>query len=225
MKKLSVVSILAMALALVGMIASSALADGADILPWSYPNGQEGQTFAFGISQKISNPQIRINVGGGNRKSVSAVTLDEDNWAEVSILKEGAYNIRVTVKGEEQLTQNLSRSVHVHIEYPVKVGKVYFRDHYRMHLANGNIGYTFMVYPQFGYEMPDRIDAEVTFGDVIKEVSFSCGQNYIRNQGYCETNIVELTPSEYVEVLGETYTCLKTDETESCQNIRFVNFQ
>jgi hypothetical protein len=209
---------------LVIIFSSSMVFAGVDIIPWSYPEGDR-QVFSFSFTGAV-DPQMTVTVAGPRKKKNTIVTpILEDQRIEVSVLAEGDYLIYGQIKTSKQLSQNISRLVVLTMGFPVKVGKIFFLDHSRMHLAEGNVGYNFIVYPQFGYVMPDHVEAEMSFGDVVKAVSFSCGQNYVQNNGYCTTDLVEFSPEEYQQVVGDTYTCFKSDETESCRIMRYYNFK
>lgn len=195
---------------------------GLDIVPWSYTTGDK-QVFSFSFPQG-TDQEISVTVSG--KKKNTAVNMDaSDDRVEVEAFAPGNYVIHARVKANEWLRQDVSRPVVLNMGYPVKVGKVFFTNHFRMSLAEGDVGYNFIVYPQFGYVMPDRIEAEMTFGDVTKTVAFNCGQKYIQSYGYCTTSLVEFSPEEYVQIVGDTYTCFKSKDTESCRIMRYYDFQ
>lgn len=193
-----------------------------EVNPNSYPNG-DTPVFTFKFPDG-SNYNVTINRRECRRTNCLVDFVREEDRMEVEVLSPGDYKIRLRIAGEEYLSADKSRFTIINEEYPVRVGMISFHTHYTMSLTEGKAGYTFIVYPLFGYIPPSHIDGEMRFGDVVKAVSFNCGQRYIDTQGYCETNLIELSPQEYLQVVGDTYTCFETDETESCRVVRFNNF-
>lgn len=192
-----------------------------DIQPWSYPNGYtEGLSLSLPSDAEQFNYYVKISGCKGKKNCPTSNLIRQDKRIEIVFNQEGDYVVYASYWGREKLTENISRNIGLQYEFPIKVGKIYFMPRNRWDDVNGTIYQTFLVMPQFGYTMPQHIDAEISLGDIKRSVSFNCLT--MQSYGYCETSPIELTGDEYNQVIGDTYTCFKTADTESCHIARYT---
>lgn len=199
-----------------------AFAGTVDIEPWSYPNGIAGEGLSLSLPSDVEKYVQFVYVTKNKCKKNCATVnhIAQDKRVEVIFNQEGDYFVSINYRGKEQLAENVFRGIALQYGYPVRVGKMYFMPRNRWDDANGIIYQTFLLIPQFGYQMPQHIDAEISLGDIKKTVSFNCLT--VQSYGYCETNPIQLTGNEYNDILGDTYTCVKTADTQSCHIARYT---
>lgn len=191
-----------------------------DIVPWAHV-GDFGPVFTF--TAKGINPENMTAKVPQCKKTVCESYYNEiaDRF-EVEIGDTGRFNIMVNIFDDQILSDGSVRTVQAKENFPVRVGNVLLLPHMELDRLEGKAGYIFLIYPLFGYVLPRHIDAEMTFGhNIKKQTSFNC---YADVTGYCDTGLIEMTADEYLRVLGNTYVCFKTADTETCQFVHFSDF-